>query len=855
MRKMTVGLTTVALLAAAGWAESVDAVLPNGRRIRPVGTWTKLAPYPFALTVRGDGRQIVVPCIGWPFSLNIVDRPGTAQERVRQIPEGRENDPGVEVHAGVAYSPDGRLLYDATGDSGAVDVWETQEWTRVARIPLGPESFAATVALSGDGRILYALDQGNWRVVVVDTAARRVVGSAPTGVNPLEMTLGPDGRRLYVTNSGLFEYKTVKGVTKEDPLATGLRFPPFGYPSKEARAVLGDENSVRGSSLWTYSVSGDGKLEVTAKLRLGKRIAGDKVGGAAPAGVAVDGGRVYVALAHEDTLAVVTADGEKVEREIALTPFSGRGFEDGHRRALRGVMPMGVAVGGGRIYVTEAGIDAVAMVDEASGRVLGHLPVGWYPAATAISADGKTLWVVNNKGKGAGPNGKEAGETSRERGNYIGSLEYGSLSAIKIGGTEDLGADTKNVIANNLAARGEGERVPRVKHVFLVIRENRTFDEILGDLPGVNGAPQLARWGMKGWAEEDARVRDVRVTPNAHAMAERFGTSDAFFVDSDVSADGHRWALGAAPAPWMNMSWTTEYGGRRKEDWFSEAPGRRALGGGADAPMPEDEPEFGMLWEHIAGSGLTLRNYGEGLELEGADEMDGSAPEGQRLVLDSPVPEPVYVSTDRKYPTFNLGIPDQFRYREFVRDFSALVRAGKAPALTVIRLPVDHTTKPRPGDGYPYRASYVADNDLALGEIVEWISQSAIWKDSALIAIEDDAQGGVDHVDAHRSVLVVASPYAKRGHVSHRHVSMGSVQRTIYEMLGLGPLNLEDALADDLGDMFQATPDLEPFRAKPSDKRVFDPGKARLARPKTAAEAKALLQCDDPREIRREFGR
>ncbi len=842
MRKMTVGLIALALLAAAGWAANVDAVLPNGRQIRPMGTWTKLAPYPFALAVRGDGRQIVVPCIGWPFSLNIVDRPGTAEESVRQIPEGRENDPGVEVHAGVAYSPDGKMLYDATGDSGAIDVWETQEWTRVARIRLGAERFAATVALSRDGKFLYALDQGNWRVVVVDTATRRVVGSASTGVNPLEMTLAPDGRRLYVTNSGLFEYKRVKGARKEDTLATGLRFPLFGYPSKEARAALGDENSVRGSSLWTYSVGGDGELEVRAKLRLGKRIAGDTVGGAAPAGVAVDGGRVYVALAHEDSLAVVTGDGEKVEREIALTPFSGRESEDGHGRALRGVMPIGVAVGGGRIYVTEAGIDAVAVVDGASGKVLGHLPVGWYPAAAAISPDGKTLWVVNNKGKGAGPNGKEAGETSREKGNYIGTLEYGSLSGIRIGEEVDLGQETREVLANNLAARGGAGRVPRVKHVFLVIRENRTFDEILGDLPGVNGAPGLARWGRQ-------------VTPNAHAMAERFGTSDNFYVDSDVSADGHRWAMGAAPAPWMNMSWTSDYGGRRKEDWFSEAPGRRALGGGSDAPMPEDEPEFGMLWEHIAGSGLTLRNYGEGLELEGADEMDGSAPEGQRLILDSPAPEPVYVSTDRKYPTFNLGIPDQFRYQEFVRNFSELVKEGRAPALTVIRLPDDHTAKPRPGDGYPYRASYVADNDLALGEIVDWISHSAIWKDSALFAIEDDAQGGVDHVDAHRSVLLVASPYARRGHVSHRHGSMGSVQRTIYEMLGLGPLNLEDALAGDLGDMFQAAPDVEAYTARPPDKRVFDPGKARLARPKTAAEARELLECDDPREIEREFGR
>ncbi len=854
MAMKTMRIMTVVLLAAAAWAANVEAVLPNGRKITPAGTWTKLAPFPFALAVRGDGRQIVVPCVGWPFSLNIVDAPGTAREKVTRIPSGQENDPGVEVHAGVAYSPDGRLLYDATGDSGAVDVWETQEWTRVARIALGAESFAAAVAVSKDGKVLYALDQGNWRVVIVDRENRRVMGSVETGVNPLQMALSPDGGRLYVTNSGLFEYQLVKGVKRGNTLGTGLRFPPFGYPSKEARAELGDENSARGSSLWTYEVEAGGGLKVAAKLRLGAKIGegrGSAVGGAAPAGVASDGEKVYVALAHEDTLAVVKADGTAVEREIALTPFTGSAYEDAGGRALRGVMPVGVAVGGGRIYVTEAGIDAVAVVEAASGRVLGHVPVGWWPAAAAVAPDGKRLWVVNNKGQGAGPNGGKD-SPGRTKGNYIGELEFGSLSGIGIPAEEELERGTRAVVENNEAALAKGSKTPRVKHVFLIIRENRTFDEILGDLPGVNGAPELARWGMEGWAEEDAAVKGVKVTPNAHALAERFGTSDAFYVDGDVSADGHRWAVGAAPAPWMDMSWTSGYGGRRKGDPFSGAPGRRAMGGGADAPMPEDEPEFGMLWEHIAASGLSLRNYGEGLELEGADEQDGAEPEGQRLVLNAPVPKPVIESSDRKFPTFNLGIPDQKRFEEFTRDFGKLVKLGKAPALTVIRLPDDHTAKPRPQDGYPYKASYVADNDLALGKIVEWISHSAIWKNSAVFAIEDDAQGGVDHVDAHRSPLVVASPYARRGGISHRHASMGSVQKTIYKMLGIGPLNLEDALAADLGDMFSERADTEPYTAREADARIFDAKKARSARPKTAAEARALLDCDNAAEIKRE---
>jgi hypothetical protein len=303
----------------------------------------------------------------------------------------------------------------------------------------------------------------------------------------------------------------------------------------------------------------------------------------------------------------------------------------------------------------------------------------------------------------------------------------------------------------------------------------------------------------------------------------------------------------------MNIAWTSNYGGRRKEDPASAAPGRRALGGGADAPMPEDEPEFGSLWEHVAGSHLQLRNYGEGLEVEGNAELEGSEPSGQRLTLNAPVPEPVYESTDRMFPTFNLGIPDQFRFEEFKRDFERILRSGDVPALIVIRLPGDHTASPRPMDGYPYRSSYVADNDLALGKIMDFVTHSSIWKDSAVFVTEDDAQGGADHIDAHRSVLLAMSPYIRRGIISHRHSSMLSIQKTMYELLGLGPLNLEDALAADLGDMFAEEADLTPFNFIAADSRVFDPAKARIARPKTVAQAKELLDCDDSREIAKEF--
>jgi len=563
---------------------------------------------------------------------------------------------------------------------------------------------------------------------------------------------------------------------------------------------------------------------------------------------------VYVSLAHEDSIAIASPDGSRLDGEINLSPFTAAKYRDKSGRLLRGVMPFGVALADQRLYVAESGTNSVTVIDTNTNQVLTHLPVGWYPAALAVSPDHHALYVINNKGKGSGPN--IGPDLSRKSGHYIGELEYGSLSIIPLP-LDDHGdaSSTETVVKTNEAAIEQSTSLPHLRHTFLIVRENRTYDEIFGDLAGSNGEPKLARYGMHGWAEENPSLRDVSVTPDAHALVERFATSDNFYVNSDVSADGHRWAVGIAPAPWMNVAWTSSYGGRRSSSPNSASPGRRALGGGADAPMPEDEPEFGSIWEHVAGAGLPLLNYGEGLEVEGNNELQGSDPEGQRLTLNSPVPQPVFVSSDRKFPTFNLGIPDQYRYAEFLRDFNRRLQSGYGAALTVIRLPNDHTANPRPEDGYPYRASYVADNDLALGKIVDTISHSSIWKDTAIFVIEDDAQGGVDHVDAHRSPLLVISPYTRRGYISHRHTSMASVQKTIYELLNLGPLNLEDALSADLSDIFTTTPDLTPFTFIPSDTRVFNPAHARLAHPKTAAEKAELLDCDDPEEIEQEFHR
>lgn len=863
----------------------VTAVLPDGRRIHPVGNWIPVAPYPFALALTRDGRQMAIPSIGFPFALNVIENPSSASPAVERFPaaspSGGKNDE-FDVHTGVAYSPDGATLWVASGDSGKILVYRSVEengkprLTPDGEIPLDgaadgknySDSFAAVVVASRDGRTLYALDQGNWRVVVIDTATRRRIASIETGRYPVWLALSPDDRRLYVTNTGLFEYTTIPGADARRPLRTGLRFPPFGYPSRAAREGvtvkgkkipgLGDENSVEGSSLWTYDVGDPLHPALAARLHLGTDVSeepGGTIGGSAPTGVAADGEAVYVTLAHDDAVVKVSADGARVLGETALSPFSsgefGARFEDAEGRPLRGVLPSGVAVRDGRVYVAESGIDAVAVLDAATMRVIEHIPVGWTPTAVALSPDGRTLYVVNTKGKGAGPNGGKEHRPGTPT--YIGELEDGSLSAIDLASLPGAEALTRSVIEGNLAAVDGKPALPKLQHCFLIIRENRTFDEVLGDLPGVNGDSSLARYGMDGWAQESPAAVHLRVTPNLHALAQQFAISDNYDVDSDVSADGHRWVLGIDPTMFFNSAWTSGYGGHRSGSAMAAQPGRRAMFGGADAPMPEDLPQFGSLWEHIADSGKGVLNYGESLEIEGSDELDGSAPEGQRLFLNAPLPEPVFEHNDRRYPTFNLGIPDQYRVREFERDFRRRLDANDVPALIVIRLPDDHTADPRPEDGYPYRASYVADNDLALGRIVEFLSRTRIWKDSAVFVTEDDAQSGVDHVDAHRSILLVASPWIRPGSVSHEHTSMGSIIRTIDELLGLGPLNLEDALAGQITGIWDDHPHLDRFGVRSADPRVFVAAKARLAKPKTAKEAAELLDMDDPVEIRQEM--
>jgi hypothetical protein len=523
-----------------------------------------------------------------------------------------------------------------------------------------------------------------------------------------------------------------------------------------------------------------------------------------------------------------------------------------------------------RLYVACSGINAVAVLDARKGQVMGYFPTAWFPARLAVSPDGKTLYVANAKGFGAGPNGGPNFQEGPE-GVYIGDITHGFVSIISIPDGRALKQMTARVLANNgfvsttqavphsgaSPVPPAGQQSTKIHHVVFVVRENRTFDEVFGDLriagATVQGEPSMARWGESALVKEKgetAVIQGARVTPNAHALARRFAFSDNFYVDSDVSVDGHHWLVGNYPNEVVESVWPASYGHQLSFVPDADAPGRLDIQCGN--PCPESYLEAGSLWEHLARHHIPFRNYGEGVSLPGSHDGPGLMPTGLREAVNMPMPEVLFENTSRSYATFNTNISDQYRFGQFQREFELRFANGKGslPQFLYIWLPNDHTAKPRPEDGYHYRASYVADNDLALGKLVELFSHSPFWKDMAIFVTEDDAQGGQDHVDAHRSLLLAISPYARRG-VSHVHTSMASILKTFDLIFGLPYLNQYDAAATGLSDMFTDTPDFTPFEALPSDTRIFDP--AKVQEPGLEMQARPSAPLDDPETIRRDM--
>ncbi len=870
-----------------------ETVLPNGRLVTPEGVQVEVEPHPYGLALSPDGKMLVTSNSGtWPFSVSIISDLSSGKPQVRQIPpgyppRGSETDP-ESVYLGVAIAPNNRTLYVSEGNNGRIGIFDLKSRRDVGRLDLNGRyqgktyqySLAGDVKLSPDGRYLYALDLAYYRMAVFDTHSRRMIASVRVGRLPFGLALSPTGKAAYVSNAGMFRYSLVPGFNPKDALHTGLDFPPFGFPSKQAEegtvvqgkkiAGLGSPNVPQSNSVYVLDVGNPSKPVVKAKVRTGIPVGPESVGGSSPGAVLAGRDKVYVSNSAQDSISILEAHTGKVEKTLLLEPADSV-------KGLRGVLPFGLALSpdGSRLYVACAGINALAVIDTEQEKVLGYIPTGWFPARVKVSPDGKTLYVSNAKGLGAGPNG---GPNFHEgpAGDYIGDIMFGEISIMPVPSTTELGELTEQVLHNNgfvpeaRPARDIGFPVPpvgrpnsKIRYVVFIVKENRTFDQVFGDLKSVdgervNGDPALAQYGDDATVsgKGEPTYEHVQVTPNEHALAIRYGLCDNYYVDSDVSVDGHHWLVGNYPNTVFESAWPSGYGGRFSFDPDESAPGRLQIG--STSPSPEDFLENGSLWEHLARYGISFRNYGENLELAGYEELPGSEPTGIREAVNIPMPEVLFKNTSRTYPTFNTSIPDQYRFEQFKHEFETRYVKGKKPLprFIYIWLPNDHTASPRPKDGYPYGASYVADNDLALGKLVELFSHSRYWAHTAIFVTEDDAQGGRDHVDAHRSLSLVISPFSRPG-VSHVHTSIVSILKTFDLIFGMPPMNQYDAAASSLADSFRSFADDSPYTALPEDPRIFDPSKARdpgyYARHGESLPPSAEL--DDPAAIRKQMDR
>ncbi len=834
-------------------------ILPNGRFLTPWGRQFMLPPHPYGLAVSKDGKTAAaLQTTNKPNYIAIVKGLDTEKPRVVQIRADKMTLTGAFM--GLAFSSDDSRLFVSAGNDGMVAVVDVNSMNIIKKVSLNgkfadgtfSDAYTGDIILSPDGKTMYAIDQANFRVAAIDTGSLEIMANYRVGRYPFGLALSPDGGRLYVVNSGMFVYSLVEGYKSADPKNTGLNFPPFGFPSKEARdgvtidgkkvPGLGEPNVVESFSLWALDISNPGDAKPVYKVKTGPKVGEivngyEACGGSSPTAVTATADKVFVSNEHTDTIAVFNASTGEMIKEISLIPVPELG-------ALKGVMPFGLALSpdGSRLYVAEAGINAVAVIDTAALKILGHLPVGWWPSMVRVTADGGKLLVTNAKGYGSGPN---AGPKfiSGIDGTYVGRLMKGTLSIIPLPVDNRLKEGTELVIKNNgfvpvvddaplkPVSHTFGSPSAEIKYVVFITKENRTFDEVFGDLKYGNGQslaglPELARFGMNASVSNVATGKsfdNVPVTPNHHALAYAYGISDNFFADSDVSIDGHHWLVGTYPNEWVETNFNAGYSGNRDLLLESEAPGRRA--GGSCALEPEDYLEAGSIWEHLMRNGISMRNWGEGFEMGGAAELEGLEPTGVKIPLNIPLPKALYDNTSREFPTFNMNIPDKYRADRFINEFNARYVNGNEPlpSFLNIYLPNDHTSGEKPEAGYPSRASFVADNDLALGRIIDVLSHTKYWKNMVVFVTEDDAQGGVDHVDAHRSILMVIGPYAKRGYVSHRHTSIVSIIKTINLILGAPPLNQYDAASADLTDFFTTEPDFTSYTLTPSDKRVFDP--------------------------------
>ena len=725
--------------------------LPTGVQLDPAAASISIGSMPLAMAIAPTGDRVVVLLNGWrDHGFQVIDR---ATGRIVQTVV----QPAAFI--GIAFAPDGKTLYVSGGNQDVIYRYGWRDGTAslTDSLILAPKlarqsgrRYPAGIAPSPDGRTLYVAENLADSVAVIDLESGRVVQHLATERYPYGVAVAPNGA-VYVSAWG------GNTVSTFVPGANGL---------------LGDAG----------------------------RIAVDRHPSALL--LNADGSRLFIASGSTDRIAVLDTRRRKILARLFDPPPAGPG---------EGSTPDALALSsdGTRLFVAEADNNAVAVFDldaasaglpsaQGANGLIGRIPVDWYP--TAVAAVHDTLFVLSGKGHGTAPNpdgpdplhARAAGSRAYTLGQTSGTLMTLMLAqatpsvlapfserVARAQGWTDYAAHRDTQTASSTAL------YPPFTHVIYVIKENRTYDQVLGDLPIGDGDTALVFFPRT-------------VSPNHHALAERFGVFDRFFTNAEVSPDGHNWSMAAYATDYLEKTIPSNYSGRgRTYDYEGTNRGF----GQQDIPNDDvSEPARGYLWDAAARANITLRNYGEFVVRETSD--------GRVVYVGD---KPVLAShTNPDYPGFDLDQLDQTRMNVWLKEFAGYVHSGAMPQLEIVRLPNDHTAGARVGSRTP--RAFMADNDLALGRMIEALSRSPFWKNTVVFVVEDDAQNGPDHVDSHRAPAFVISAY-NGGGVVHRWTNTTDVVATMSEILHTGSLSQFDYYGRPLRDIWTAKPDLTPYVA------------------------------------------
>jgi DNA-binding beta-propeller fold protein YncE len=852
------------------------SILPSGRYVQPAGQSIRITHDPFGLAISPDQKVAITM---HENAITLIDLQTMQQKRIPDYLKPKENPLKNGSFLGVAFHANKNIVYLSGGDEGSVIIYDYVKYKKVDSILLDglfagvkyQGSFTSDLIYSAQKNELFILDRGNFRLVRYSIDQKKIIASIPTGRQPFGLAMSPDQKTVLVANVGMYAYPLVAGTTKENLQSQYINWHPYGNNTKESiegteidgKEIpgLGSPNADESMSVFVIDLSTN---KVKAKLKTGMLLGelvedAEVIGGASPNSIVVGNKFAYVTNATNDNIAVIDYKKGRIVKHIPITA-------DQRIDKLRGLLPFGIDLTKDEKYLFVAllGFNAVAKIDLSNNKTIGLIPTGWGTTRVKLSADDKTIYATSCRGLGAGPNGGKSFKIPVQ-GSYIGDIQLGGFQKIENPNTEKLIAYTKVVIDNTFITKLQadslpmpvlpGSKVSPIKHIVFITKENRTFDEVFGQMKTVNGESSLARFGLdvNVYGRKEF-VKNVNVTPNHHKIAKQFSLSDNFYCDSDASIHGHHWMMGVIPNEWVEANSSTE----KKADYFSTAPGRR-FPGSTGSMDPEDYGEIGGLWEALDRKKISYYNFGQANETAHVREDWNDTATGAGHIVMVPMQKGVWERTSHNFAGYNTNIPDQFRMKQFEEEFSKKWLNGKdsMPQIITMMLPNDHTAGPRPEDGYPFSASYVADNDLALGRTLHFLSRTPYWKDMLVIITEDDPQGGVDHIDAHRSILMMAGPYVKKNYVSNTHANFGSILKVIYNVLGVPYVNQYDITASLLTDFFTNKPDFTPYHFEFPSQEVFDWDKAmkRYNQPIDWRKIKQGPQMDDEKEQRTEHNK